>query len=209
MRIVIKGVEIEFVRILTVFTTIDLSRNKFEGEIPEYIGNLKSLRYLNLSHNHLSGHIPSLIGKLLMLESLDLSFNQLEGVIPQQLTGIYSLSRLNLSQNNLSGHIPEGAQFNTFGNDSYAGNLRLCGPPMSKMCKREITKTHQEEDGDDDYFFSGFTSKAVVIGYGSGVVLGFVVGYMMFKAGKPKWFTGIIARELGLKVRRLEIRGFL
>lgn len=37
MIMVIKGVEIEFMRILTVFTTIDLSSNKFEGEIPAYI----------------------------------------------------------------------------------------------------------------------------------------------------------------------------
>ncbi|KAL8094053.1 receptor-like protein 33 [Apium graveolens] len=204
VSMVMKGVEIEFVRILTIFTTIDLSRNKFEGEIPEYIGNLKSLRHLNLSNNHLSGHIPTLIGKLSMLESVDLSFNRLEGVIPQQLTGMNFLSHLNLSQNNLSGHIPEGAQFNTFGNDSYAGNLRLCGSPMSKKCKREVSETQQEEDGDDDYFFSGFTWEFVVIGYGSGVVLGFVVGYMIFKVGQTKCITG-----LGHKIRRVEIRKFL
>lgn len=40
MSMVIKGVEIEFVRILTVFTTIDVSKNKFQGEISEDIGNL-------------------------------------------------------------------------------------------------------------------------------------------------------------------------
>ncbi|KAL8106716.1 hypothetical protein AgCh_023465 [Apium graveolens] len=49
--LVVKGVEFELVRILTVFTTIDMSVNNFEGEIDEYIGNLVSLRYLNLSHN--------------------------------------------------------------------------------------------------------------------------------------------------------------
>ncbi|XP_074349221.1 receptor-like protein 33 [Apium graveolens] len=209
VSMVIKGIEIEFVRILTVFTTIDLSRNKFEGEIPEYIGNLKSLRSLNLSHNHISGHIPSLIGKLSMLESLDLSSNQLQGIIPQQLTSLNFLSRLNLSQNNRRGHIPEGAQFNTFENDSYTGNLRLCGSPLSKKCKREIIETQHEEDGDNDYFFSGFTWEAVVIGYGSGVVLGFVVGYVMLKVGQTKWITDIIARELGVKVKIIEIRRFL
>ncbi|XP_074372568.1 receptor-like protein 7 [Apium graveolens] len=207
---VIKGVEIEFTKILTIFTTMDLSRNKFEGEIPEYIGNLESLRYLNLSHNNLTGHIPSLIGKLSMLESLDLSFNRLVGVIPQQLTSIYSLSRLDLSQNDLVGHIPEGAQFNTFENDSYAGNFGLCGRPLSKKCtskkQQEKIGNDEDEDEDDDLFFSGFTWEAVAIGYGCGVLVGFVVGYVMFLAGKPKWYTRIFARELGLKVRRLEIR---
>ncbi|WOG95885.1 hypothetical protein DCAR_0415214 [Daucus carota subsp. sativus] len=205
MMLVVKGVEIEFIRILTIFTAIDLSRNKFEGEIPEYIGNLESLRYLNLSHNNLTGHIPSLVGKLLMLESLDLSFNLLVGVIPQELTSIYSLSHLNLSQNDLTGHIPRGPQFSTFENSSYAGNFGLCGPPLSRRCIRETQQEEFEDDEDDGFFFSGFTWESVAIGYGCGVVVGFVVGYVMFMAGKPKWFTGIIARELGLKIRRLEI----
>ncbi|XP_017239966.1 receptor-like protein 35 [Daucus carota subsp. sativus] len=207
---VIKGVKFELVRILTVFTIVDLSRNKFEGEIPEYIGNLKSLRYLNLSHNHVSGHIPSTLGKLSMLESLDLSSNRLVGNIPEQLTGLFSLSVLNLSQNDLSGHIPKGYQFNTFENDSYAGNLELCGHPLSKKCEKEIIETQEEEEeeeDDDEYFFSGFTWKAVVIGYGGGVVVGFVVGYMMFIiAGEPKWFTRTVARELRYKVKRIEVR---
>lgn len=100
-------------------------------------------------------------------------------------------------------------KFNTFKNDSYVGNPAICGHPLSRKCGKEITETQQEgEDEDDAYFFSGFTWKAVVIGYGSGVVVGFVVGYMMFMAGKPKWFMGIFAREFGLKVKRLEIKRF-
>ncbi|WOG87281.1 hypothetical protein DCAR_0206504 [Daucus carota subsp. sativus] len=72
-----------------------------------------------------------------MLESLDLSSNRLEGEIPQQITNIYSLSRLNLSCNQLSGHIPQGYQFNTFENDSYVGNLGLCGNPLSRECEHD------------------------------------------------------------------------
>ncbi|KAL1825496.1 hypothetical protein ACET3Z_012274 [Daucus carota] len=80
--------------------------------------------------------------------------------------------------------------------------------PLSIKCERGTNEMQEEEDEGDDYFFNGFTWEAVVIGYGSGVVLGFVVGYIMFMVGKPKWFMGIIARELGLKVRRLEIKRF-
>ncbi|KAK1352904.1 Serine/threonine-protein kinase bri1 [Heracleum sosnowskyi] len=204
--LVIKGVEIEFHRILTVLTTIDVSSNNFEGEILEYIGDLVSLRYLNLSYNHLTGHIPSSIGDLSMLESLDLSSNQLEGEIPQELTGIYTLERLNLSHNQLSGRIPEGSQFNTFENDSYVGNLGLCGHSLSRKCEIDILMQTQDEDGDNNDFFDGFTWEAVVIGYGCGVVPAFFIGYLMLLAGKPKWFAGIIARELGLKIRRMEIK---
>ncbi|WOG94398.1 hypothetical protein DCAR_0313693 [Daucus carota subsp. sativus] len=209
VTMVIKGVPTEFVRILTAFTTIDLSENNFEGEMPEFIGNLKSLRDLNLSHNHLSGHVPSLIGKLSVLESLDLSFNQLVGIIPPELTCIYTLSKLNLSYNYLSGHIPEGAQFQTFDEDSYGGNLALCGRPLSKRCNiKEISETQEDADEDDDYFFSGFTWEAVTMGYGSGVVVGFLIGYVILRTRELKWLTRITAKKWGRKVRSLEIRRF-
>ncbi|XP_074338042.1 receptor-like protein 6 [Apium graveolens] len=205
-NLVIKGHEIQLNRILTVFTTIDLSKNNFEGKISEYTGNLLSLRFLNLSHNHLTGHIPPSIANLTVLESLDLSSNQLEGEIPGQLTGLYSLALLNLSYNKLRGHIPQGFQFNTFEIDSYVGNLGLCGKPLSKKCGHDNVTQEEDEEEDDDYFFGGFTWEAVVIGYVCGVVPAFIAGYLMLLARKPKWFAGIIARELGLKVRRMEIK---
>ncbi|WOG85889.1 hypothetical protein DCAR_0105082 [Daucus carota subsp. sativus] len=205
--LVIKGMEIDLERILTVFTTIDVSKNNFDGEIAEYFGNLVSLRFLNLSHNYLTGHIPRSIGKLTVLESLDLSSNQLQGEIPPQLTSVYSLAVLNLSCNQLRGRIPEGSQFNTFEIYSYVGNFGLCGKPLSKKCENYVrAQEEDEEDEDDDYFFSGFTWEAVVIGYGCGVVPAFITGYLMLLARKPKWFAGIIGRELGLKIRRMEIR---
>ncbi|XP_074334046.1 receptor-like protein 7 [Apium graveolens] len=205
-NLVIKGHEIQLNRILTVFTTIDLSKNNFEGKISEYTGNLLSLRFLNLSHNHLTGHIPPSIANLTVLESLDLSSNQLEGEIPGQLTGLYSLALLNLFYNKLRGHIPQGFQFNTFEIDSYVGNLGLCGKPLSKKCGHDNVTQEEDEEEDDDYFFGGFTWEAVMIGYVCGVVPAFIAGYLMLLARKPKWFAGIIARELGLKVRRMEIK---
>ncbi|KAL8106761.1 hypothetical protein AgCh_023506 [Apium graveolens] len=115
-----------------------------------------------------------------MLELLDLSLNQLEG----EIASVYTLARLNLSCNQLEGRIPKGSQFNTFGNDSYVGNLGLCGFPLPKECEHE---SEALEDGeDDDYFFSGFTWEAVVIGYGCGVVPAFIAGYLMLLARKPK-----------------------
>ncbi|KAL7175294.1 hypothetical protein ACSBR2_028991 [Camellia fascicularis] len=135
--VIMKGYEIEYSRILTVFSIIDFSRNKFQGDIPKSIGRLNSLRGLNLSHNNLKGHIPTLLGNLTNLESLDLSSNELVGEIPQQLTRLKFLAVLNLSDNQLAGQIPQGSQFNTFGNDSYNGNLALCGFPSSKKCEQQ------------------------------------------------------------------------
>ncbi|KAM7481593.1 hypothetical protein LguiB_006176 [Lonicera macranthoides] len=196
VKVVMKGLERELKKILTTFTTIDMSNNKFEGEIPNYIGNLRSLRELNLSHNKLVGCIPPLLEKLSVLESLDLSSNQLVGEIPQQLTSLTSLEFLNLSQNHLVGHIPRGPQFNTFENDSYSGNSALCGFPLSKDCGGDETPHQrlptdlQQDDGSN--FESGFTWKVVCLGYGCGTILGLVMGYIMFLTGKPKWLTGFV-----------------
>ncbi|PHT32883.1 hypothetical protein CQW23_29220 [Capsicum baccatum] len=72
IAVVTKGLELEVVRILFLYTTIDLSNNKFEGHIPSIIGGLIALRVLNLSHNGLEGG-------LIALRVLNLSHNGLEG----------------------------------------------------------------------------------------------------------------------------------
>ncbi|PHT35305.1 hypothetical protein CQW23_27105 [Capsicum baccatum] len=51
VTVVTKGMELEVVRILSLYATMDLSSNKFEGHIPSVLGDLIALRVLNLSHN--------------------------------------------------------------------------------------------------------------------------------------------------------------
>ncbi|XP_060667220.1 receptor-like protein 32 [Ziziphus jujuba] len=101
-----KGIFIELVKIQTIFTTIDLFRNNFEGEILKLLGNLRSLKGLNFSHNKLMGSIPPSFANLSGLEWLDLSSNQFVGGIPQQLA------------NRLVGPIPRGNHFETFDSTS-------------------------------------------------------------------------------------------
>ncbi|XVF77167.1 hypothetical protein PTKIN_Ptkin14bG0023500 [Pterospermum kingtungense] len=125
--IAMKGLVMEVVKIFTMLTTIDLSNNKFEGEIPKVIGNLKSLKGLNLSYNNLNGSIPDSVANLVNLEWLDLSSNKLVGTIPERLVDLTFLSIFNVSENQLQGKIPKGKQFGTFRNDSYEGNRGLCG----------------------------------------------------------------------------------
>ena len=116
-----------------------MSRNNFGGEIPEVIEKLKSLKGVNFSHNMLlRGTIPSTLGNLSNLEWLDLSHNKLSWAIPAQLVGLTLLAFVKLSHNQLVGPIPCGNQFNTFSNNSFAGNLGLCGFPMSKTCNNNI-----------------------------------------------------------------------
>ncbi|KAK6779760.1 hypothetical protein RDI58_021944 [Solanum bulbocastanum] len=135
VTITIKGLEWELVKILRVYTAIDFSSNRFQGVIPDTIGNLSSLYVLNLSHNALEGPIPKSIGKLQILESLDLSTNHLSGEIPSELASLTFLAALNLSFNKLFGKIPSTNQFQTFSADSFEGNSCLCGLPLNNSCQ--------------------------------------------------------------------------
>ncbi|XP_045830755.1 receptor-like protein 33 [Trifolium pratense] len=127
-----KGQQMELVKILTIFTTIDFSSNHFEGQIPEDLMDLKALIVLNLSNNAFSNEIPSTIGNLKQLESLDLSNNHLVGKIPMQLASLSFLSYLNLSFNHLVGKIPTGTQLQSFQASSFEGNYGLYGPPLTE-----------------------------------------------------------------------------
>ncbi|XVF03669.1 hypothetical protein REPUB_Repub05bG0013300 [Reevesia pubescens] len=205
--VTMKGVDFIFERVLTIFVAIDLSSNQFEGEIPEIVGKLTALKVLNFSHNNLTGCIPSTMANLTELESLDLSSNKLVGQIPTQLASLRFLEVLNLSQNQLVGPIPLGTQFNTFSNDSYTGNLGLCGFPLSKKCgKTEAETPVFHEDADSE---SEFEWKVALMGYGSGLVLGISTGYIIFTLGKPKWLVKMVERagyklNICLKGRRMK-----
>ncbi|XP_013454872.2 receptor-like protein 6 [Medicago truncatula] len=126
-----KGRQMELVKILTIFTTIDFSSNHFEGPIPDVLMDFKAIHVLNFSNNALSGEIPSTIGNLKQLESLDLSNNSLVGEIPVQLASMSFLSYLNLSFNHLVGMIPTGTQLQSFEASSFEGNDGLYGPPLT------------------------------------------------------------------------------
>jgi len=201
--IMMKGQEIELQRILTVFTTIDLSNNMFEGEIPKVIGELHSLKGLNLSHNRITGTIPLSLGNLSNLEWLDLSWNQLKGEIPMALKNLNFLAFLNLSENQFEGMIPTGGQFNTFENDSYAGNRMLCGIPLSKTCKEDNKMLpHSALDEEE----SGFGWKAVVVGYACGMIFGIILGCNVFFVGKPQLLARLVEAVLNVRPSRINTR---
>ncbi|MBA0580117.1 hypothetical protein Gorai_022349, partial [Gossypium raimondii] len=181
--------ELEYIRTLPIFTAIDFSNNRFSGKIPEAIGELRTLEVLNLSHNSFTGNIPPSLGNLVELESLDLSSNNLSGEIPFQMTKLTFLEVLTFSHNNLVGPIPHGNQFNTFENDSYYGNLGLCGFPLTKQCGNgEGSKPPAPKRKEAKGSPVAFIWKLVMMGYGCGVVLGLSTGYLVFTTGRPWWF---------------------
>ncbi|KAL5550335.1 hypothetical protein UlMin_000511 [Ulmus minor] len=143
-----KDLEMHLVKILTIFTSIDLSSNNFDGPIPKEIGELTSLYSLNLSRNSLWGKMPMSIGNLQVVESLDLSRNHLTGNIPPSLAKLNFLSHLNLSFNQLVGSIPSGNQIQTFSIDSFMGNEGLCGPPLIHNCTNGVAEPNANYSDD-------------------------------------------------------------
>jgi Leucine-rich repeat (LRR) protein len=176
-----KGSVVTFDRILTTLTAMDISDNALEGTIPVSIGNLVSLRVLNMSHNTFSGEIPSHLGSITALESLDLSSNMLSGEIPQELTNLTFLSILNLSSNQLDGSIPQSRQFGTFVNNSFDGNVGLCGPPLSKHCGTPDTRTETNMKNS-----SGSVDVVLFLFVGVGFGVGFATAIIVVKLG---WFS--------------------
>ncbi|PON36175.1 LRR domain containing protein [Trema orientale] len=87
--------------------SLSLRNNEIVGSMPDWLGQLKGLKYLNLHSNSLYGPIPSSFGQLSILKQLDLSNNQLNGTIPQSLDRLSALELLHLSNNQLTGAIPQ------------------------------------------------------------------------------------------------------
>ncbi|KAL5216309.1 hypothetical protein ABZP36_007710 [Zizania latifolia] len=122
-------------------TTLDLSNNALEGQIPPALCDwIPFVVSLDLSGNRLSGPLPTELANCRFLNSLKLSDNSFSGQIPESLARLDRLKSLDLSRNKLEGQIP--AQLGaTFGKGAFSGNSGLCGRPVSSRCGRSLTGT--------------------------------------------------------------------
>ena len=187
---------------------IDFSSNRFEGEIPECLGNLTRLQVLNLSNNILTGSIPSSLANLAKLESLDLSGNKLHGRIPEQLTRLNFLAYFDVSNNQLTGSIPHGNQFDTFGSSSFQGNLGLCGNPLPKKCGNSEPlmplPSHSSEEEDQSVFQSYWMT--ILPGSACGLVVGWAIEHSAATEKHGRMVEAVL-RILPKKNHRRERRG--
>ncbi|GAY65329.1 hypothetical protein CUMW_240290 [Citrus unshiu] len=174
--LVLKGKAVEYNTILKLIRLIDLSKNKFSGEIPSEIMNLRALVSLDLSCNSFTGRIPKSIGALESILSIDFSANQLYGEIPQSISSLTFLSHLNLSNNKLSGKIPLSTQLQSFDPSSFAGN-RLCGSPLPNNCFVAAPAPQNESEDDIDGNDDGDEDE--VNWFYVSLALGFVVGFWL------------------------------
>ncbi len=95
-------------------TTITINNNELSGPIPDFIGELASVRVLELANNRLSGPLPESMANL-SLSKLHLQNNRLAGDIAPAVLAIepglhsgpaWQIPRLLLSDNRFEGPIP-------------------------------------------------------------------------------------------------------
>ncbi|KAL0845304.1 hypothetical protein Bca101_018550 [Brassica carinata] len=165
-----KGIKLELVRILEIYTALDFSGNKLEGEIPKSIGLLKELHVLDLSNNAFTGRIPSSMSNLTALESLDVSRNKISGEIPEEL-----------------GDLSQACS-------SFKDNSGLFGPALDEDCRDIHTPSSSppyeslevEEEEEEEVVFCWI---AAAIGFVPGIVFGLAIGYILV-CYKTEWFSG-------------------
>lgn len=85
---------------------IDLSHNQFTGSLPNETSQFLRLTSLDLSHNTLVGPLVSVLGTYPKLNVIDLSFNHLSGLLLSSLFTSSTLAHLYLSNNHFTGGIP-------------------------------------------------------------------------------------------------------
>ncbi|PWA88277.1 hypothetical protein CTI12_AA116720 [Artemisia annua] len=89
------------------------------------------------------------------LQVLELSYNGFVGQLPTKYFQNF---------NSMKRRIPDGRQFNTFDENSFEGNVGLCGFPLPKKCN-EYTHKPQLESHEGHEEESGFTWEVLTLGY--------------------------------------------
>lgn len=103
--------------------TLLLSSNSLSGEFPLLLQSCANLLVLDLSHNKFTGNLPAWIGERLQnWEILALRSNTFSSHIPVEITRLPALQFLDLANNNLSGTLPQSvANLKAFTTTAYPG----------------------------------------------------------------------------------------
>ncbi|KAG1362580.1 receptor-like protein EIX2 [Cocos nucifera] len=116
--------------------SLHLRNNSLSGKLPSLPKNCKQLVILDLSENRFSGELPIWIGeRLRSLRVLSFRSNLFNGSIPVQLSHLTFLQVLDLACNNFSGALPP-----SFGNFSAMMRIQNVEKPMLSDCNAYYTE---------------------------------------------------------------------
>lgn len=85
---------------------LSVSKNAFQGPLPESFKQLKYLKTLYLHTNAFTGQVFDILKDFKKLELLDLAFNKFEGSLPPELGEMSNLTSVFLGHNEFRGTIP-------------------------------------------------------------------------------------------------------
>eukprot|EP00573_Skeletonema_grethae_P002004 CAMPEP_0201690678 /NCGR_PEP_ID=MMETSP0578-20130828/4055_1 /ASSEMBLY_ACC=CAM_ASM_000663 /TAXON_ID=267565 /ORGANISM="Skeletonema grethea, Strain CCMP 1804" /LENGTH=694 /DNA_ID=CAMNT_0048175725 /DNA_START=96 /DNA_END=2180 /DNA_ORIENTATION=- len=85
---------------------LSVSKNAFQGPLPESFKQLKYLKTLYLHTNAFTGQVFDILKDFKKLELLDLAFNKFEGTLPAELGEMSNLTSVFLGHNEFKGTIP-------------------------------------------------------------------------------------------------------
>ncbi|CEL96669.1 unnamed protein product [Vitrella brassicaformis CCMP3155] len=116
-------------------SSINLAKNKFDGQIPDLTPNLcpqdpsqkSKLKELYLEENSLRGTLPRSIGHCGSLTILKAGGNRLEAQLPDQVCMLTMLEEFEMARNNMQGSVPAciGGGEGQDGNVTYPGMKNL------------------------------------------------------------------------------------
>lgn len=107
-------------------TTLELQRNRLNGDVSFLFGKNKTIQNADLSRNMLEFDVSN-VEFPASLRTLDLNHNRITGRLPDGMTELYFL---NVSYNRLCGRIPVGGRLQELDYTCYFHNKCLCGLPL-------------------------------------------------------------------------------
>lgn len=131
---------------LTRLESIGLSSNDFDGPIADALSVLLplkvNLRQLDLGSNRFTGQLPELLGEFRSLLNLWLSENSLEGSLPSTMCNFKHLRLFDVHKNSLTSEIPpcvSVAPFPLFSLDLSSNHFS--GDPLPGLCSMSSLRT--------------------------------------------------------------------
>ncbi|XP_058211416.1 receptor-like protein 20 [Rhododendron vialii] len=191
----------------TMLEILVLGDNQIEDTFSFLLGTLPQLEVLVLRSNRFHGAIenPNTNLKFPKLRIIDLSHNGFSGTLPSKYFRNWNAMKVVAKGNSTYMQVEEKpgaiekAKYVKTCLCSYGGNMALCGAPLTLLCENSETSPlpplPHSSQGDDSEFSRGIYWIVIIIGYGSGLIVGLVIGQTL-TTRHHEWAYGAFGKDL-------------